>query len=214
MSKNIALDIYRKYARLAPQLYPPVTPRGDKISMIEADLYHGLSDSRYDSDVIESYDCFITALCEQYVFMVDYGISVHACSDGDPYADSPSMMDDVQENQRILYFPTGSKGDSPLGEDHPMSRIVDVAGKPMVANDVFRVVHDVYGHAAMGASFSPIGEFEAWNAHRRCMPEKDRIALWSETRGQNVWTNFGPHMRNSQGRLLHIGGKRIHSTER
>ena len=72
-------------------------------------------------------------------------------------------------------------------------------------NDMFRAVHDIFGHAIPGTSFGPNGEERAWFCHAcMCMPLA-RPALTTETRGQNCWVNYGPHMRTDKGGLLQEG---------
>jgi hypothetical protein len=58
-------------------------------------------------------------------------------------------------------------------------------------NDRFRVVHDLFGHAATGRSFSRHGEEAAYRMHASMYSEEARPALASETRGQNSYLNFG-----------------------
>ena len=67
---------------------------------------------------------------------------------------------------------------------------VDKNGRPMLANDVFRFVHDFFGHGTLGNSFGPIGEENAWNVHSRMYSPLARRAMTTETRGQNSWVNF------------------------
>ena len=64
---------------------------------------------------------------------------------------------------------------------------------PVLANDLFRAVHDTFGHGLEGASFRARGEENAWQAHVRLFTGSALGALTSETRGQNSWLNFGPH---------------------
>ena len=35
----------------------------------------------------------------------------------------------------------------------------------MLVNDLFRAIHDFFGHARNGNSFGPRGEFNAWREH-------------------------------------------------
>lgn len=65
--------------------------------------------------------------------------------------------------------------------------------RPVLANDLFRAVHDAFGHGIEGAGFRARGEENAWQAHIRLFTGKAVGALTSETRGQNSWLNYGPH---------------------
>jgi hypothetical protein len=60
----------------------------------------------------------------------------------------------------------------------------------LLVNDVFRFVHDFFGHAKIGNSFGPIGEENAWKIHSVMYSPLARRAMTSETRGQNSFVNF------------------------
>lgn len=96
---------------------------------------------------------------------------------GEPYANSKAMQADIRDNKHLYYF-TG-------GETHPM------LGRKV--NNIFRAVHDVFGHAAEGYGFGPRGEENAWLHHSQMFSPLAQEALTTETRGQNSWVNFGPY---------------------
>ncbi|WP_235201569.1 hypothetical protein [Microbacterium sp. CH12i] len=117
-----------------------------------------------------------------------------------PYSNSAAMLADLRNNKHLFYFRTEVSQDTEgaLPTDHPMAREVTVTmhdgtTQPMIANDVFRAVHDAIAHSE-GHQFGPFGEKRAWWAHRSSLPRDARLALWNETRAQNCWTNAGPHM--------------------
>lgn len=64
---------------------------------------------------------------------------------------------------------------------------------PVKANDLFRAVHDAFGHGLEGAGFRARGEENAWQAHVRLFTGSAVGAITSETRGQNSWLNYGPN---------------------
>jgi hypothetical protein len=72
-------------------------------------------------------------------------------------------------------------------------------------NDIFRAVHDLVGHAATGFQFGPLGEENAFRFHATVQSAAALPALAAETRLQNCWVNFGPHLRDSRGNLVHPG---------
>lgn len=118
----------------------------------------------------------------------------------DPYAASPSMgYKSLRDKGELEIFPTeGGFGSSAIPdlELNPMLAPSgrNFGGKPATVNDVFRAVHDAYGHFGTGNSFfrAP-GEERAWVAHSSMFSPQARKALTAETRGQNSWVNYGPH---------------------
>jgi len=124
--------------------------------------------------------------------------------DGEPYATSKEMMADVRDNNHMWYFQTekgfGEKGQAPV--NHPMME--DIGGG-MVVNDAFRVVHDYFGHTPQGFQFGPRGEYNAYLEHSAMFSQAAQGALAVETLAQNAWVNFGPHLRNVEGRVPTLG---------
>lgn len=109
------------------------------------------------------------------------------------------MLTDLRDNKHLYYFRTEESGDTGIGADHPMAKKITVKDhdgteRTIMANDAFRAVHDAIAHSE-GHSFGPQGEKRAWWTHRSSLPREAHLALWNETRAQNVWTNAGPHMR-------------------
>jgi hypothetical protein len=68
-----------------------------------------------------------------------------------------------------------------------------VDGRHLLANDVFRIVHDYFGHIKDGHGFRAEGEENAWQSHAAMYTPLARRAMTTETRGQNSWLNYGPH---------------------
>ena len=87
----------------------------------------------------------------------------------------------------VVWVTDKQRKENPLLRD---SGIKDVNGKPLLINDVFRAIHDFYGHAELGNSFGPKGEENAWNIHARMYSPEARKAMTTETRGQNSFVNF------------------------
>jgi hypothetical protein len=56
-------------------------------------------------------------------------------------------------------------------------------------NDMFRAVHDFFGHAASGRGVAQNGEEAAWVSHSQMFSTEARKAMTTETRGQNSWSN-------------------------
>lgn len=90
--------------------------------------------------------------------------------------DPAAMVRDVRENNRIKVLSTETTGGHPfLSNDE---------------NDMFRAVHDVFGHAATGRGFDAHGEEAAFRSHVSMFSPMARGAMASETRGQNSVNNF------------------------
>lgn len=59
-------------------------------------------------------------------------------------------------------------------------------------NEMFRAVHDFYGHGTTGTTFRPGGEEAAYASHGQMMSPLAQMALMPETRGQNSLVNYSP----------------------
>jgi hypothetical protein len=125
----------------------------------------------------------------------------------DPYAATPRLAaKDVIENNRLHFFPTeqgfGTTGQGGIDmATHPMMQPSGetLNGKPLLNNDLFRIVHDYFGHLKEGYGFRAAGEDNAWRSHASMYSDLARPAMTTETRGQNSWVNFGPHGEANKG---------------
>lgn len=130
-------------------------------------------------DVIQAYNALIVEIVLQYTYAVNtIGITFEAWEDADtqPYANSEAMQADVRENKHLFYY-TG-------GETHPL------LGE---YNNLFRAIHDLFGHASEGYQFGKRGEFNAYLHHSMMFSPLAQAALATETHGQNSWVNYGPY---------------------
>lgn len=161
-----------------------------------------------DPKVKAAYDALIEETLAQYKAIEDSGISFKFLREGmsDPYASTPALgYKDIVENKNLTVFPTdfGYGTDTSFDPSSnplltPVGRIGDKANA--VANDAFRVVHDVFGHMGSGnPQFRPKGEERAWLQHSRMFSPEARGAMTTETRGQNSWLNFGPYAERNLG---------------
>jgi hypothetical protein len=78
----------------------------------------------------------------------------------------------------------------------------------LTANEMFRAVHDFYGHAVHGNPFGPKGEEIAYGAHSQMFSPLARMAMASETRGQNSFVNFTPLNAELMQRINRMNGVR------
>jgi hypothetical protein len=168
-----------------------------------ADAYEEMKDAPKDKAVKASYNALAKETLDQWEAIKQTGLKVEWVKPGqtDPYAQSPRMAAmDVSTNNHWWGFPTdlgygNSTDKNTSAKDNPMLRptgeVID--GRPVVVNDVFRIVHDMMGHLKEGNGFRAEGEENAWRSHAAMYSDLARPAMTSETRGQNSWVNYGPH---------------------
>lgn len=172
-----------------------------------AQAYDEMPHAPQDPAVKEAYADLIRQTRAQYDALVNDGYEfTFFDSQSDPYGGNPfNAMRDLRKNKRMAVYGTydGYGTDGITGaaiEDNPMLadtglRWKDQAGVEhmVTANDLFRAVHDAFGHGLEGAGFRARGEENAWQAHARLFTGPAVGAITSETRGQNSWLNFGPY---------------------
>lgn len=97
------------------------------------------------------------------------------------YANSPQMLEDALINKHLYVFGGG--------EPHQLLNKIDPY-TGLNENQVFRAVHDYYGHGTTGSSFGPKGEELAYAAHGQLYSPLAKMAAATETRGQNSFVNY------------------------
>ncbi len=210
---TLARDNAREYAaRVKDEFLPPhpnqvaVDP---EFAGRLADAYEAMAHNPADPAVAKAYRALKDETLAQFDFMAEKGVKVEPWTGkGEPYKSSAHMRQDVRENGHLWFLPTESTG---IPKDHPLAELAGrtVNGKPLTHNDVFRAVHDYFGHAAEGNKFGPRGEEVAWQFHARMYTDDALPALTTETRGQNSWVNF-----NRAQRDLKAAGTNIPLAER
>ena len=171
-----------------------------------ADFYEQALNEPSRPDVKAAYDALADQTMAQYRAMEKAGIRIEPWTQaGQPYADSAEMMRDVRDNKRLYFFLTevGFGSNDAASKDSAMLRDsgVRISGKKLLVNDLFRAVHDYFGHSMNGYEFGPKGEFNAYLEHSRMFTPEAKPALASETLVQNSWVNYGPHLRNEDGTI-------------
>ena len=175
-----------------------------------AQAYEEMPHAPQDPAVREAYQDLIRQTTDQYQALESAGYKfwfIDSNSDaGQQYASSPfNALRDLRANKSMGVFPTdagfGTKEDfNP--ESNPMLADTGLRWpfggpngelKPVYANDLFRAVHDAFGHGLEGSGFRAEGEENAWQAHIRLFAGPARGAITTETRGQNSWLNYGPY---------------------
>jgi hypothetical protein len=160
---------------------------------IIADEYDKLKHDPENPEVKEAYGSLIKETNQQFKDLIGGGLTIDKIKPGEtPYTSSKEMHNDVEKNNHLYYFPT-EEGYGSGGKGHPMLQPTEFkqGDKPMLANDVFRIVHDINGHHLAGNSgFGPKGEHQAYLQHKKMFSPSAQKALFTETAGQNNWVNF------------------------
>jgi len=162
-----------------------------------ADAFKAMKNNPNNPKVKAAYAALAKETIDQYKAFLDAGYVVEINNE-EPYANSQEMIDDLRNNKRIKIFSTESGfGEKAITDkqrrENPLlatTEFTDVNDQPMLVNDLFRAIHDFFGHAELGNSFGPKGEENAWNVHARMFSPEARKAMTTETRGQNSYVNF------------------------
>ncbi len=175
-----------------------------------ADAYEAMPHAPEDPEVQKAYGALASETLGQYEalkrdgYTFDFYPRDEAGNIADPYASPFDALREVRgDGKTMKVYPTdagyGSDGSGITDQmiaENPMLGLVPNetwGGQPVRVNDVFRAVHDAFGHAKDGVGFRASGEENAWNAHRAMYTPTAQRAMTTETRGQNSWLNFGPH---------------------
>jgi hypothetical protein len=200
-------DAAQSYMDAAGLPYHPPTDYAkldkDRAAEIARAFDHEKNDPT-DPKVRDSYEAMVKETLAQWETIKGTGLKVDWVKPGqpDPYAASPRLAAmDVSMNNHWWGFPTdlgygsGIKGTESDPKVNPLLRPTGetIAGRAVVANDVFRIVHDMMGHLKEGNGFRAEGEENAWRSHAAMYSDLARPAMTNETRGQNSWVNFGPY---------------------
>lgn len=165
-----------------------------------ADAYHNMKHTPDDENTRNAYSALVSETRDQFQKLMDGGLKISRIQPGqeNPYKNSKELHNDIINNNHLWYFPTeqgyGSSDENPL--EHPLLQGTGYMhdDNELLANDMFRIVHDINGHHIGGQSgFGPTGEHKAFLTHRQMYSPLAQRALASETLGQNSWVNFGPH---------------------
>ena len=145
------------------------------------DLLEQVGAKDYDDLMEKAYRQLAKETDEQFQ-RLPYNFSYHKNGEGS-YGSSKEMVADVHGN-RHLYVYQG-------GDPHDFLNRMDKASG-LNENEKFRAVHDLLGHAVYGNQFGPRGEEIAYAVHQQMYSPLARLAMASETRGQNSIVNYSP----------------------
>jgi len=194
---------YRAKSRIVKpetKIHRPVNP---KFATRVAMAYDAMKHTPRKKDVAEAYDALINETIEQYKTILESGLQVEFIPSGQksPYAyPSQAVKDIVDNNHMWVYSTRDGYGKGEQNTEHPMLAPTEfrISGEIALANDLFRVVHDYFGHAKNGVGFRAEGEEAAFISHASMYSDLAVKALASETRGQNSWVNFGPFAKQNR----------------
>lgn len=199
-----AEQVARAYMARAKLPYSPPTTYV-KVDLARAarvaQAYDDMQDAPYDPAVQAAYAALSQEVQAQYDAVLASGLRVEfidLSQAADPYAAGPRMaIEDVRNNNHLWVFSTREGyGGTPLdAANNPMAAETahQISGQVALVNDLFRVVHDYFGHVKEGVGFRADGEENAWRAHVAMFSPLAARAVTTETRGQNSWVNFGPY---------------------
>jgi hypothetical protein len=114
------------------------------------------------------------------------------------YKSSKELFEDIDKRGHMFVYQGGDPHDF-LGQTDPDTGLS--------YNEMFRAVHDYFGHAVHRNQFGPVGEETAWAAHSQMFSPLARIAMSSETRGQNSLVNYSPLNAELKSDILEMDGR-------
>ena len=197
-----AQDAALAYMKSAGLTYTPETVyhKLDKEQSTRlAKAYDEMAHEPNDPEVKAAYDAMIKETRAQYNAIVKTGLVVEFFPNNeDTYGNPRNAILDVVEHNHFYSFSTKAGFGSNANFDasaNPLLQETDVviSGEKVLVNDLFRVVHDYFGHVKDGVGFRAEGEDNAWYSHQAMYSALARRAMTTETRGQNSWVNYGPH---------------------
>ncbi len=161
-----------------------------------ANAYENMEHNPDAPAVKKAYGALASETKDQFNHILDKtGLKLDKITGENPYPNgSKDLLKDITQNNHMYYYPTESGFGTGEAPNHPLlkSSGVKIGGEEVPVNDLFRIVHDYFGHAKEGTTFGPKGEENAWAAHMQMFSPEAQKALTTETRGQNSWVNYGP----------------------
>lgn len=160
-----------------------------------ADAYDRAVHRPNDPEVASSYRALVDGIVRQFCKVEQSGFRIEPwLTAGEPYPTFEAMHHDLRRHRHLFVFRGGElPADHPLAAQSPLA----IGGIPLTYNELFRAVHDIFGHAVGRHGFDAAGEEQAWRAHAVVFPPEALPALTTEIRGQAAWFFFGQHLRRA-----------------
>jgi hypothetical protein len=160
---------------------------------------------------LNAYELFKLETLEQFESLLAAGFTVRPWQrGGQPYATSRELRARVAD-ERALYVYMTADGHGPDDGhtdsdhincgDHPMLELsgYSINGVAFTYNDLFRAVHDLFGHVLQPNAFSIEGELCAVMSHLTMYSGDAGRVVLSETAAQICWYYYGPHLLGTAG---------------
>ena len=183
-----------------------------------AKQYEEASVTSNSQAVKDAYEALEKETIEQYDFILSKGLKVEKYEGvGEPYKNSKEMLSDIRDNNTLRFLPNeGAFGQESGSTENriglqPSGRVLD-NGYEMTLSEVFRVVHDYFGHGILGNQFGAIGEENATLQHLDLYSAKALPAVVFQTRGQNSWVNYSG--ANTEAKKLQKQAKEENNAEK
>lgn len=149
--------------------------------------------TNYSELIPASYEQLAKENAQQLDRMLNQGINLSYHKGDLNYAGSPQMLEDALINKHLYTFGGG--------EPHQLLNKIDPY-TGLNENQIFRAVHDYYGHGPTGASFGPRGEELAYGTHSQLYSPLAKMAAATETRGQNSFVNYSGINADLQAQMI------------
>lgn len=168
-----------------------------------ADLFEAAPVLAWSAGLADDYELFKRENLAQYSVIRREGVDVRPWPhSSQPYRGSRDLVRRVRRTGILHVFLTAAGHGPDAGPGartafHPLRESAGVVehGVELTHNDIFRVVHDIFGHVVHGNGFGPRGEFLATRCHLAMYAERAHRVLLTEQLGQICWFFYGPHLR-------------------
>lgn len=171
----------------AKRNYNPVTPKTFDYAFAQelAQVYENAPLFEETAELAQSYEIFAAELVQQYEYLLSLGVCFEY-TENDPFETADQLITAYRNNDVIKIY-SGGQDANPA-----MNQIIEKYG--ISVNLIFRSVHDIMGHCFNNNNFTPLGEENAVRSHACYFSLKAFPALMLETRSQNAWVSYGPHL--------------------
>jgi hypothetical protein len=164
-----------------------------------------------DRSLLQTYDRLKQEILQQYEAIAAAGYRIVPWTfEGQPYRNAAHVSEQVCRSRTLyIYLTRNGHGPDRHGPEsgwdvtHPMREPspIEINGERLLYNDLFRAIHDFFGHITYACSFQPDGEFRATSVHFQMFSDELHPILFSEMIGQICWFFFGPHLLDHDGRV-------------